>query len=335
MSSARSGAAARAAALTARARALGVAQAEVHSLTMREIAALAAAAVRFFDTLPLAEFSGSLLPASARSARRLRHKVLHQSMVADETGATLRALLLGRDAQLRLFTARSTVARDFLTALEPRASALAGINRDVAEWSPRTRQPEFRAADVIDRLTVALDDVERRLHHAERRVAAQREALATGDMSRIRESLGPATTAKPAAPALPATTGGATRPPRRATPLATARVIAPRPATPALPAGAAAAADIGPGTSDIATVPAPATADPAPAAASTGAAPGTAAAHAPRAPVVTGDAPLRAIEPVATVEPAGPTTPPPAAPTAAKGASWLSRAARAALRPPR
>lgn len=241
MSSARSGAAARAAALSARARALGAAQADVHARTMGEIDALAKAAVRFFDALPMAEFSGTLLPASARGARRIRHKVVHQAMLADESGATLRALLLGRDAHLRMFSARSSVARDFLSATEPGAAPLwAGISRDVADWSPRMRLPEFRAADVLDRLSTALDTVEARLAAAERRVAAQRQALATGDLGAIRDSLGasPASTPRPALGAGPAIPD----PHRRLTPGPGGRVIRPTAAATALAAGSTAPA---------------------------------------------------------------------------------------------
>lgn len=344
VSSARSGASARAAALTARARALGAAQAEVHSLTMTEIDALARAAANFFDALPLAEFSGTLLPASARGARRIRHKVLHQAMVADENGATLRALLLGRDAQLRMFSARSSVARDFMSAMEPGQGFMAGINRDVSEWTPRLRIPEFRPADILDRLSAALDEIEQRLAIAERRIAAQRDALAQGDLDRIRDSLGTSPVANPGISpeamrpaALRLTPGLGTRAIR---PPAAAPAIAPAAARAQLPAGEPA-------------VTAPETAGSETVAAVVPDAPATAPATAPVVPpAVTvqaeASAPPVVAQPAVTPVPAAPepvapaTAVPPSAATPVtppvqgqpKGIAWLSRAVRAALRTP-
>jgi hypothetical protein len=344
VSSARSGASARAAALTARARALGAAQAEVHSLTMTEIVALARAAANFFDALPLPEFSGTLLPASARGARRIRHKVLHQAMVADESGATLRALLLGRDAQLRIFSARSSVARDFMSAIEPGQGFLAGINRDVADWTPRMRVPEFRPADVLDRLSAALDEVEQRLAIAERRIAAQRDALAHGDFDRIRDSLGTSPVAQPGIPpesmrpaALRLTPGMGTRAIR---PPAAAPAIASPQERPQLAAGApvAPADTIVPAAADaVRDVDAPGTT--APVAASAAAPP----VSVPVEPVVTpatsessapSALPLAAAAPAARPEPPPAPTPDAAVQGQPKGIAWLSRAVRAALRTP-
>ena len=191
---------------------------------MQEVVTLAGAAAHFFDALALPEFSGSLLPSTARSARRMRHKVLHQVMHTTESGATLRALLLGRDAQLRLFTARSATARDFVTATEPGGASMIGVSRDVDDWSTRYAVPEFRTSDVLERLSTALDDVERRLAAAERRIAAQRRALLGGDTEVIRETLArgaeaprsPAGVGRPAGPRLTPALGARTvRPPSR------------------------------------------------------------------------------------------------------------------------
>ncbi len=219
----RSGAAARAAALHARARVLGAAQAQVHALAMEEVATLAGAAAHFFDALALPEFSGSLLPSTARSARRMR-QVMHTT----EGGATLRALLLGRDAQLRLFTARSATARDFVAATEPGGTSMIGVSRDIDDWTTRYAVPDFRTADVLARLSSALDDVERRLAAAERRIAMQRRALLGGDSEVIRETLARGTEA----PRSPAGVGRPSGP--RLTPALGARVVRPPSRTPAI-----------------------------------------------------------------------------------------------------
>lgn len=330
--SARSGASARAAALTARARALGAAQAEVHSLTMTEVDALAHAAANFFDTLPLPEFSGTLLPASARGARRMRHKVLHQAMVADENGATLRALLLGRDAQLRMFSARSSVARDFMSAIEPGQGFMAGINRDVAEWTPRMRIAEFRPADVLDRLSAALDEVEQRLAIAERRIAAQRTALADGNFDLIRDSLGTSTVARagiaPEAvrPASMRLTPGlgmrAIRPP------SPPPAIAPMPALAQLPTG-----DMRPAMAVATEATTVAGASPIAAPASTGGESATssaAPASRPEPTVIVG----QPVAPTAPSAAGGAATGETPATGAVKALPWLTRAVRAALRTP-
>jgi MoxR-like ATPase len=84
-SAGRSDAAARAALLAARAKELRRSQQEVLGKTTRELTALAHAAVMFFPSLPLMEFSPALFPHTARSERHIRHRVLHRTISQDES----------------------------------------------------------------------------------------------------------------------------------------------------------------------------------------------------------------------------------------------------------
>jgi hypothetical protein len=182
---ARSDALARATALANRARELRRAQAEVQDLTLREVKVLARTAASFFDTIRLPEFTSTLLPQSARGLRRIRHRVLHRTILNTETGTLIRALLLGRDGVLRLFSARSAESRDLLLILEPGRSLPVGVMREVVDWTPTLRVPGFRPFEILDRLSHSLDAVEDQISDAEERVQVQKAALASGDLSAL------------------------------------------------------------------------------------------------------------------------------------------------------
>ena len=182
---ARNDALARASALANRARDLRRAQAEVKELTTREVQVLARTAASFFDAIPLAEFTSTLLPQSARNLRRIRHRILHRTIHNTNSGTLIRALLLGRDGSLRLFTARSADSRDLLLILEPGRTLPVGLMRDVVDWTPMLRVPGFRPFEILDKLSHALDAVEERIHDAEQRVAVQKKALTSGDLSAL------------------------------------------------------------------------------------------------------------------------------------------------------
>ncbi len=180
---------ARAATLVSRARGLRRAQAEVQDLTAREVRVLARTAAQFFDTIPMVEFIPSLLPPSARALRRIRHRVLH-SIVEDSgsAGVCVRALLLGRDGALRLFTVRSDESRDLSQILEPGRIPPAGVMRDVVEWTPTLRVDGFRPFEILDKLAQTLDTVEAKIAVAEERVQVQKSALESGDLSVLRQT---------------------------------------------------------------------------------------------------------------------------------------------------
>jgi hypothetical protein len=173
----------RASALANRARELRRAQSEVQELTTREVQVLARTASSFFDSLPLVEFTTTLLPQSARGLRRIRHRVLHRTIHHTETGTLIRALLLGRDGGLRLFSARSADSRDLLLILEPGRTLPVGVMRDVVDWIPTLRVPGFRPFEILDKLSHSLDAVEEQIGEAEQRVQVQKAALASGDLS--------------------------------------------------------------------------------------------------------------------------------------------------------
>ncbi len=181
----RNDALARASALANRARDLRRAQAEVKELTTREVQVLARTAASFFDSIPLTEFTSTLLPQSARGLRRIRHRILHRTIHNTNSGTLVRALLLGRDGSLRLFTARSADSRDLLLILEPGRSLPVGLMRDVVDWTPMLRVPGFRPFEILDKLSHALDAVEEQIGDAEQRVAVQRAALTSGDLSAL------------------------------------------------------------------------------------------------------------------------------------------------------
>jgi hypothetical protein len=173
----------RASTLANRARELRRAQAEVQELTLREVQVLARTAASFFDAIPLVEFTTTLLPQSARGLRRIRHRVLHRTIHHTETGTLIRALLLGRDGSLRLFSARSAESRDLLLILEPGRTLPVGVMRDVVDWTPTLRVPGFRPFDILDKLSHALDAVEEQIGDAEQRVQVQKAALQSGDLT--------------------------------------------------------------------------------------------------------------------------------------------------------
>ncbi|MDZ7631251.1 MAG: hypothetical protein U5K74_07865 [Gemmatimonadaceae bacterium] len=182
---ARNDALARASALANRARELRRAQAEVQALTAREVQVLARTAARFFDSIPLVEFTPTLLPQSARGLRRIRHRILHRTIHNTAMGTLIRALLLGRDGNLRLFSARSADSRDLLLIMEPGRSLPVGVMRDVVDWTPMLRVPGFRPFEILDRLSHSLDAVEEQIADAERRVQVQRAALTSGDLTAL------------------------------------------------------------------------------------------------------------------------------------------------------
>jgi hypothetical protein len=157
----------------------------VKELTTREVQVLARTAASFFDAIPLAEFTSTLLPQSARGLRRIRHRILHRTIHNTNSGTLVRALLLGRDGSLRLFTARSADSRDLLLILEPGRSLPVGLMRDVVEWTPMLRVPGFRPFEILDKLSHALDAVEEQIGDAEQRVAVQKAALTSGDLSAL------------------------------------------------------------------------------------------------------------------------------------------------------
>ncbi len=181
----RNDALARASALATRARELRRAQSEVQELTAREVQVLARTAASFFDTIPMAEFTTTLLPPSARGLRRIRHRILHRTIHNTETGTLIRVLLLGRDGTLRLFSARSADSRDLLLIMEPGRALPVGVMRDVVDWTPTLRVPGFRPFEILDRLSQSLDAVEEQIEYAEQRVQVQRAALESGDLTAL------------------------------------------------------------------------------------------------------------------------------------------------------
>lgn len=181
----RNDALARASSLANRARELRRAQSEVQDLTAREVQVLARTAAAFFDSIPLAEFTATLMPPTARGLRRIRHRILHRTIHNTEMGTLIRALLLGRDGNLRLFSARSADSRDLLLIMEPGRALPAGVMRDVVDWTPTLRVPGFRPFEILDRLSQSLDSVEEQIEDAEQRVEVQRKALASGDLSAL------------------------------------------------------------------------------------------------------------------------------------------------------
>lgn len=197
---------ARASALATRARELRRAQSEVQDLTIREVQVLARTAASFFDTIPMAEFTSALLPQSARGLRRIRHRILHRTIQNTASGTLIRALLLGRDGSLRLFSARSADSRELLLILEPGRTLPVGVMRDVVEWTPMLRVPGFRPFEILDKLSHALDSVEEQITDAEARVQVQKAALTSGDLTALLTAPAGATAVIPTSvpPALPA-----------------------------------------------------------------------------------------------------------------------------------
>lgn len=181
----RTDALARAAALAQRSRDLRRMQVDVQKLTAHEVEVLARTAASFFDAIPLPEFTTKLLPHSERGLRRIRHRILHRTITTTATGTLIRALLLGRDGTLRMFAARSVVSRDLLLILENGRALPAGVAREVVDWTPMLRVPQFRPFEILEKLSRALDAVEERIADAEDRVSVQWAALASGDLSAL------------------------------------------------------------------------------------------------------------------------------------------------------
>lgn len=181
----RNDALARATTLANRARDLRRAQSEVQELTSREVQLLARTAASFFDSTPLPEFTPTLLPHSARGLRRIRHRILHRTIHNGDAGMLIRALLLGKDGNLRLFSARSADARDLMLIMEPGRSLPAGVVRDVVDWTPTLRIPGFRPFEILDKLSHSLDAVEEQIADAEHRVQVQKAALSSGDLTAL------------------------------------------------------------------------------------------------------------------------------------------------------
>ena len=181
----RTDALARAAALAQRARELRRMQVEVQKLTAHEVEVLARTAASFFDAIPLPEFTTKLLPQSERGLRRIRHRILHRTIHTTATGTLIRALLLGRDGMLRLFSARSAVSRDLLLILEPGRTLPTGVVREVVDWTPMLRVPQFRPFEILEKISRSLDAVEEQIAVAEERVGVQWAALASGDLSAL------------------------------------------------------------------------------------------------------------------------------------------------------
>lgn len=176
---------ARASVLARRSRELRQAQTEVQELTQRELTVLARTASAFFNSIALPEFTAFMLPQSARGLRRIRHRILHRTIQTSSTGTLIRAMLLGRDGVLRLFTARTADSRDLLAILEPGRTLPPGVVRDVQDWMPTMRVPGFRPFEMLEKLSGALDVVEEQLAEAEHRVQVQKTALVTGDLSTL------------------------------------------------------------------------------------------------------------------------------------------------------
>ena len=182
---ARSDALSRASALASRARDLRRAQGEVQDLTSREVQMLARTAASFFDSIPLPEFTASLLPLSARQLRRMRHRILHRTVHTTASGTLIHAMLLGRDGVLRLFSARTADSRDLLRSLEPGRPLPSSVVRDVVEWTPTLRVSGFRPFEILEKLSGSLDAVEAQIADAEEKVQVQKQALATGDLTAL------------------------------------------------------------------------------------------------------------------------------------------------------
>lgn len=176
---------ARAADLVRRSRELREAQSEVQRLTQRELTILARTASAFFDTISLPEFTAFMLPQSARGLRRIRHRILHRTIQTSSSGTLIRAMLLGRDGVLRLFTARTPDSRELLAILEPGRTLPPGVVRDVQDWIPTMRVPGFGTFEMLEKLSGALDVVEEQIAVAEHRVQVQKTALASGDLSAL------------------------------------------------------------------------------------------------------------------------------------------------------
>jgi hypothetical protein len=230
----RNDALARATTLANRARDLRRAQSEVQELTSREVQVLARTAASFFDSTPLPEFTATLLPHSARGLRRIRHRILHRTIHNGDAGMLIRALLLGKDGNLRLFSARSADARDLMLIMEPGRSLPAGVVRDVVDWTPTLRIPGFRPFEILDKLSHSLDAVEEQIADAEHRVQVQKAALASGDLTALLPAVPAESESAAMSPSEASETPALPAPPRRAI-----ASVSETPLEPALPMAAA------------------------------------------------------------------------------------------------
>jgi hypothetical protein len=161
----------RASALSARAGALERSQAQYEGQVARQVVAVARSAARFFDQLGLPDFANVSLPAHARYARNVRQKTLCYLANADADTAVYRAVLLGSDGRLRLYTARSP--------LEAPPGSAPAVYRDVIDWTAQRAVPGLSVTDVMAALDAALDTVERHVQAEEQRLAQANAALTT------------------------------------------------------------------------------------------------------------------------------------------------------------
>jgi hypothetical protein len=161
----------RASVLSARAGALERSQAQYEGQVARQVSAIARSAARLFDQLGLPDFANVSLPAHARYARNVRQKTLCYLANADADTAVYRAVLLGSDGRLRLYTARSPLAS--------LPGAPAAVYRDVVDWSAQRAVPGLTVTDVMAALDAALDNVEQHVMAEERRLAEASAALAS------------------------------------------------------------------------------------------------------------------------------------------------------------
>ena len=134
------------------------------------------------------------MPHTVNRLHKIRHRIVQRTIEETGSGMVIRALLLGRDGTLRLFTARSVDSRDLLQILEPGRVLPSGVTRDVVDWSPLVRVDGFRPFEILDKLSASLDVVEEQLSVAEERVAVQKAALTSGDLKALRALPAPART---------------------------------------------------------------------------------------------------------------------------------------------
>ena len=160
----------RAAALSARAGALQRAQAQYEGQVARQVTAVARSAARFFDQLGLPDFPATSLPPHARYVRNVRQKTLCYQATADGDTAIYRAVLLGSDGRLRLYSARSPLEA-------PPGGAQAAVYRDVTDWSAQRAVEGLSVTDVMAALDAAMDVVEQHVAEEEERLNAASVAL--------------------------------------------------------------------------------------------------------------------------------------------------------------
>jgi hypothetical protein len=162
----------RAAALSVRAGALQRAQAQYEGQVARQVTAVARSAARFFDQLGLPDFPAASLPPHARYVRNVRQKTLCYQATSVGDTAIYRAVLLGSDGRLRLYSARSP--------LESQGGGAAStVYRDVSDWSAQRAVEGLSVNDVLASLDAAMDVVERHVAEEEERLSAANSALGT------------------------------------------------------------------------------------------------------------------------------------------------------------